>query len=80
MECEPRASCRVHHDAQRCASSIYRLASWARSTIVPLLIVSHHRPIFALPNGESDTNDFLDELWEHPAQKNVPYWPPFGNL
>ena len=60
--------------------SIYRLASWARSTIVPLLIVSHHRPIFALPNGESDTNDFLDELWVNPAQKNVPYSPPFRQL
>ncbi|KAJ5335519.1 hypothetical protein N7452_007922 [Penicillium brevicompactum] len=55
--------------------NIYRLSSWARSTIVPLLIVAHHRPIYALPNGKSETNDFLDELWKSPgpADKVVPY-------
>ncbi|KAJ5349322.1 hypothetical protein N7541_007049 [Penicillium brevicompactum] len=60
--------------------SIYRLSSWARSTIVPLLIISHHRPIYALPNGKSATNDFLDEIWDNAAQKNVPYSPPLWNL
>ncbi|CAI7645548.1 unnamed protein product [Penicillium bialowiezense] len=60
--------------------NIYRLSSWARSTIVPLLIVSHHRPIYALPNGKSATNDFLDEIWDNAAAKNVPYSPPLWNL
>ncbi|CAG8265403.1 unnamed protein product [Penicillium salamii] len=60
--------------------SIYRLASWARSTIVPLLIISHHRPIYSLPNGRSAANDFLDELWDNPATKNVPYSLPLWEL
>jgi squalene-hopene/tetraprenyl-beta-curcumene cyclase len=60
--------------------SIYRLASWARSTIVPLLIVAHHRPLYALPNGKSATNDFLDELWVNAAEKNEPYSPPLWEL
>jgi squalene-hopene/tetraprenyl-beta-curcumene cyclase len=60
--------------------SIYRLSSWARSTIVPLLIVGNHRPIYSLPNGRSETNDFLDELWHIPAQKLVPYSPPIMEL
>ncbi|CAG7916205.1 unnamed protein product [Penicillium olsonii] len=53
--------------------SIYRFASWARSTVIPLLLISHHRPVFALPNGKSATNDFLDEIWVNAAEKNVPY-------
>ncbi|KIY45656.1 squalene cyclase [Fistulina hepatica ATCC 64428] len=53
--------------------NIYHLSSWARSTVVPLLILSHHRPIFALPNGRSSCNDFLDELWCDPTNKMVPY-------
>ena len=60
--------------------NIYHLASWARSTIIPLLIVSHHRPIFPLPNGKSATNDFLDELWCSPDRKSVPYAKPLGAL
>lgn len=54
--------------------NIYNFASWARSTIIPLLIVCHHRPTFALPNGTSSDNDFLDELWCNPQDKNVPYY------
>ena len=53
--------------------NIYKLSSWARSTIVPLLMVSHHRPIFRLSNGQSAHNDYLDELWSSPTQKAVPY-------
>jgi squalene-hopene/tetraprenyl-beta-curcumene cyclase len=56
--------------------SIYRFSSWARGTIVPLLIICHHRPIFPLPNGTSETNDFLDELWDNPANKIVPHLAP----
>ncbi|KAJ5117465.1 hypothetical protein N7448_011097 [Penicillium atrosanguineum] len=59
---------------------IYRLSSWARSTIVPLLVVAHHRPIYSLPNGKSASNDFLDELWHDAANKAVPYSPPLWDL
>lgn len=53
--------------------NIYRLSSWARSTVIPLLVVCHHQPIWALPNGKSHNNDFLDELWLDPSNKNAPY-------
>ena len=59
--------------------NIYRFSSWARSAIVPLLILCHHRPIFPLPNGNSAPNDYLDELWYEP-QKNVPYSKPLYEL
>lgn len=53
--------------------NIYSFSSWARSTIIPLLILSHHRPIYQLPNGRCANNDFLDELWGNPRDKLVPY-------
>lgn len=53
--------------------NIYKLSSWARSTVIPLLVVCHHQPVWALPNGASACNDFLDELWTNSSQKNVPY-------
>lgn len=56
--------------------SIYSLSSWARSTVIPLLILSHHQPIFELPNGKSASNNFLDELWCNPTDKAVPYTKP----
>lgn len=52
--------------------NIYRFSSWARSTIVPLLVASHHQPVFALPNGRSSDNEFLDELWVDAQQKGSP--------
>ncbi|KAN0083247.1 Terpenoid cyclases/protein prenyltransferase alpha-alpha toroid [Elaphomyces granulatus] len=55
--------------------NLYVFSSWARSTIVPLLIVCHHRPLYALPNGIDTNNDYLDELWCNPSDKNVPYCP-----
>lgn len=55
--------------------NIYRLASWARGTIAPLLIICHHQPVYALPNGRSATNDYLDELWVDATDKNVPHGP-----
>ena len=55
--------------------NIYVLSSWARSTLIPILIVAHHQPIYALPNGKSESNDFLDELWVDPDNKNVPFAP-----
>ncbi|CAO1601118.1 hypothetical protein XANCAGTX0491_004782 [Xanthoria calcicola] len=60
--------------------NIYTLCSWARSTMIPVLIVRHHEPIYALPNGCSAHNDFLDELWINPFDKNVPFAPPLSTL
>ena len=56
--------------------NIYSLSSWARSAVVPLLILSHHQPIYELPNGISASNNFLDELWCNPMDKVVPYTEP----
>ena len=56
--------------------NVYRLASWARSTIIPLLLIAHHRPVYPLPNGTSRTNDYIDELWLDPTNKNIPYAKP----
>ncbi|KAL9617229.1 MAG: hypothetical protein Q9160_007957 [Pyrenula sp. 1 TL-2023] len=53
--------------------NIYTLSSWARSTLIPMLVVHHHQPIFGLPNEVSSNNSFLDELWLNPSNKNVPY-------
>jgi squalene-hopene/tetraprenyl-beta-curcumene cyclase len=53
--------------------NIYRLASWARGTMVPLFVIFHHRPVFALPCGRSYDSTFLDHLWLDPSQKQVPY-------
>ena len=55
--------------------NIYRLSSWARSTMVPLFIVFHHRPAFALPGGRSPESGWLDHLWPDPSRKHVPYRP-----
>ena len=57
--------------------NLYTLSSWARSTTVPLLLIRHHQPMYALPNGLSSDNDFLDELWLDADRKNkvVPYSP-----
>ncbi|KAF4457824.1 squalene cyclase [Fusarium austroafricanum] len=53
--------------------NIYRLSSWARSTLVPLFIIRHHEKVHALPNGAHVNNAFLDELWLRPDKKDVPY-------
>jgi len=57
--------------------NIYRLSSWARGTMVPLFIIFHHKPIFALPNGQgkSENNTWLDHLWKNAADKHVAYMP-----
>ncbi|CZT52284.1 related to squalene cyclase [Rhynchosporium secalis] len=60
--------------------NIYTFSSWARSTLIPILIVRHHEPIYALPNGRSDDNDYLDEIWCNPANKNIPYAPPLSKM
>ncbi|KAH7137907.1 putative squalene-hopene-cyclase [Dendryphion nanum] len=55
--------------------NIYRMSSWARSTLVPLLIIRHHEKVYALPNGLESNNTFLDELWLNPADKYIPFRP-----
>ncbi|EJD52900.1 putative squalene-hopene-cyclase [Auricularia subglabra TFB-10046 SS5] len=63
--------------------NIYRVSSWARSTIVPLLLISHHQAVYALPDREGQPNAnsaFLDELWLNPTNKAVPYGPSGWNL
>jgi len=53
--------------------NIYRLASWARSTMVPLFIIFDHQPCFALPNGKSTANDFIDHLWLDTGKKKTSF-------
>lgn len=61
-------------------ANIYSLSSWARSTVIPLLIIRHHQPTYALPNGASTKNNFLDELWLDSEDKMVPYNSPFLDM
>jgi len=60
--------------------NVYALSSWARGTMVPLFILFHYRPVFALPNGKSKHNDWLDHLWLNSKNKNVPYSSPWTSL
>lgn len=60
--------------------NIYSLSSWVRITIIPLLLLSHHQPVFELPNGKSPDNDFLNELWCDPTDKVVSYTKPVVEL
>jgi squalene-hopene/tetraprenyl-beta-curcumene cyclase len=57
-------------------ANIYALSSWARGTMVPLLILFHLKPLFALPNGRSLDNEWLDHLWLNPKNKRIPYSEP----
>src|SRR4051812_27754234 len=58
-------------------ANIYAMSSWARGTTVPLLILFHVKPLFALPNGKMLENDWLDHLWIDPKNKRIPYSEPF---
>lgn len=49
--------------------NISTFKSWARSVIVPLLILQHHQPIYALPSGRHTDNNFIDELWLNAKDK-----------
>ncbi|CAM6124416.1 unnamed protein product [Calypogeia fissa] len=60
-----------------CPENVYNLSYWARVTVVPMMVVRHHEPIYALPKGAQA--DYLDELWIDPSKKNVPYFPPLRN-
>ena len=57
-------------------ANIYALSSWARGTMVPLLVLFHVKPVFALPNGRHAHNDWLDHLWINPKNKHIPYSEP----
>lgn len=62
----------------RAPINIYSISSWARCTIIPLLIICHHRPVYDLPGGNAD---FLDELWYcSPAHSIIPYAPPLWEI
>lgn len=65
--------------------NVYVLSCWARATLIPMLVVRHHEPVYALPTDEGTTghdgiaerrkdacSDFLDELWVDPSNKNIP--------
>jgi squalene-hopene/tetraprenyl-beta-curcumene cyclase len=60
--------------------NVYALSSWARGTIVPLLILLDRKPLFALPNGKSADNGWLDHLWIDPAHKDIPYAEPLARV
>jgi squalene-hopene/tetraprenyl-beta-curcumene cyclase len=49
--------------------NIYEFSSWARATIVPILVVWACRPVSPLPDGMS-----VDELYVHPAdRRSIPF-------
>lgn len=50
-----------------CPVNIYSLASWARGTMIPLFIIFHHRPVYALPAPFHEK--MLDHLWLNPDKK-----------
>lgn len=60
--------------------NVYSLSSWARGTMIPLFVIVHHRPVFALPNGKLNPNDWLDRLWINPNEKTIPYLAPWPQL
>jgi squalene-hopene/tetraprenyl-beta-curcumene cyclase len=53
--------------------NIYSLASWARSTVIPMLIIRHHQKIYPIKTVDGPQDEFLDELWLDPSDKMVPY-------
>ncbi|KAK5089868.1 hypothetical protein LTR05_000035 [Lithohypha guttulata] len=60
--------------------SVYKFASWARALIVPLLILDHHKPAFDLPDTETSSDRYLDELWLDPLKKDIAYGKSYTSL
>jgi squalene-hopene/tetraprenyl-beta-curcumene cyclase len=60
--------------------NIYTLASWARSTIVPLLIIRHHEKVYPIQKIEGPQDEYLDELWLDSSDKMVPYTQSLADL
>ena len=58
--------------------NIYAMASWARGTIVPLLIMGHHKPVYDLPNQAP--RSYANELWVEGKPVRVPYLPTWATL
>jgi squalene-hopene/tetraprenyl-beta-curcumene cyclase len=48
--------------------------------VVPLLILFHVKPLFALPNGRRVDNDWLDHLWTNPREKRIAYSEPLMSV
>ncbi|KAK4693623.1 hypothetical protein P7C71_g3811, partial [Lecanoromycetidae sp. Uapishka_2] len=60
---------------------IYSFSSWARATIIPLLVICHHMPIYRLPVTEGRTQSkFLNELWRNSSGVSIAYQEPLRNL
>lgn len=53
--------------------NIYMMPSWARSTVIPMLIIRHHEKIYSIQNVDGRQEDYLDEIWLDPGDKMVPY-------
>jgi squalene-hopene/tetraprenyl-beta-curcumene cyclase len=61
--------------------NLYKFSSWSRITIVPFLVIRTHEPTYPLPNGPARLeNDYLDELWLDPKNKDIPYAKPVVHL
>ncbi|MDG2305102.1 MAG: squalene--hopene cyclase [Candidatus Binatia bacterium] len=60
---------------ERFPLSIYRMSSWARSTVVPLLILLQHRPSYDVPPGQG-----VEELWVDPPMPADVQFPPDSKL
>jgi squalene-hopene/tetraprenyl-beta-curcumene cyclase len=56
---------------ERFPLSIYRMSSWARSTVVPLLILLQHRPSYEVEAGRG-----IEELWATPPSVTNVNFPP----
>ncbi|QDS69474.1 terpene cyclase [Venturia effusa] len=60
--------------------NIYAMASWARSTVIPMLIIRHHEKIYPIQNVTGRQDVYLDELWLDSSSKMVPYSPSLIDL
>lgn len=53
--------------------NIYTMASWARSTVIPMLLIRHHEKIYPINNVDGRQEEYLDELWLDPSDKVIPH-------
>ena len=58
--------------------SIYELSSWTRATVVPLMIIMAHRPVWPLPSSMGVAELFRDE--REPFEGHRLVWRPGGDL
>lgn len=57
--------------------NIYTFWGPARSTIMPLLIIRHHEPIYALPEGVYDD---MNRLWLDPNNRSIKTGRPYSDI